>query len=132
MALDRQIARLAKILVDSEGVSFDEAQSRLRALTLEIVVGPDALSPAAHAAVLTAVSVGRRTFVGGVQVTGTLDQPLNSALIIRQLGRGCGRGRRVILRRSTIAQDNRWYNRSAARRRPFDCRLVRRLAGGNG
>ncbi len=80
MALDRQIARLAKILVDSEGVSFNVAQAKLRALTLEIFVGPDAVSSAAHAAVLTAVSVGRRTFVGGVRVTGALDQPLNSAL----------------------------------------------------
>ena len=80
MALDRQIARLAKLLVDSEGISFDEAQARLRALTLEVVIGPDAVSPAAHAAVLTAVSVGHRTFVGGVRVSGALDQPLNSAL----------------------------------------------------
>jgi len=47
---------------------------------LEIIVGKDAFSPAAHAAVLTAVSVGRRTFVGGVRVKGALDQPLNSAL----------------------------------------------------
>jgi hypothetical protein len=80
MALDRQIARLAKILVDNEGIPFDEAQSRLRALTLEIVVGSDATSPAAHAAVLTAVSVGSRTFVGGVCVTGATEQRLNSAL----------------------------------------------------
>ena len=80
MALDRQIARLAKILVDSEQVSFDEAQARLRSLTLEIVVAREATSPAAHAAILTAVSVGRRTFVGGVRVTGAVDGPLNSAL----------------------------------------------------
>jgi hypothetical protein len=80
MALNRQIARLSKILVDSEGISFDEAQARLEALTLEIIVGEDAVSPAAHAAVLTAVSVGRRTFVGGVRVKGVIDQPLNSAL----------------------------------------------------
>lgn len=80
MALDRQIARLVRILVDTKKMSFDEAQARLRALTLEIVVGPDAVSVAAHAAVLTAVSVGRRTFVGGVRVTGALDQRLNSSL----------------------------------------------------
>ena len=80
MALDRQIARLARILVDCEGITFDEAQERLRALTLEVVVGCDAVSPAAHAAVLTAVSVGCRTFVGGVRVTGAVDQRLNSAL----------------------------------------------------
>ena len=80
MALDRQIVRLAKILVDSQNISFDEAQDKLRALTLEIVVGAEATSPAAHAAVLTAVSVASRTFVGGVRVTGEIDGPLNSAI----------------------------------------------------
>lgn len=80
MALDRHIARLSKILVDDEGISFDGAQAHLRALTLEIIVGDDATSPAAHAAILTAVSVGSRTFVGGVRVTGNIGQPLNSAL----------------------------------------------------
>ena len=83
MALDRQIARLSKILVDSEGISFDEAQARLRALTLEIVVGQEATSPAAHAAILTAVSVARRTFIGGVRVKGAVDGPLNSVLPLR-------------------------------------------------
>ena len=60
MALEREIARLSKILVDSTGISFDEAQARLRALTLEIVIGSDAGSPAAHAAALTAVSTAER------------------------------------------------------------------------
>ncbi|WP_315731550.1 MULTISPECIES: hypothetical protein [unclassified Bradyrhizobium] len=80
MALKRQIARLAKILVDSEGISFDQAQAKLEGLTLEVVVGKDAVSPAAHAAALTAVSVGRRSFVGGVKIVGEIDQPLNSTL----------------------------------------------------
>ena len=80
MALDRQITRLAKILVDSEKISFDEAQAKLRASTLEIVVGSEAMSPAAHAAILTAVLVASRTFVGGVRVTGAIDGCLNSAL----------------------------------------------------
>ena len=83
MALDRQIARQSKILVDSEKISFDEAQARLRALTLEVVVGPEGTSPAAHAAILTAVSVASRTFVGGVRVTGAVDGCLNSALPLR-------------------------------------------------
>ncbi len=83
MALDLHIARLAKILVDSEKISFDEAQARLQALTLEVVIAPEAVSPAAHAAILTAVSVASRTFVGGVRVTGAIDQPLNSALPLR-------------------------------------------------
>jgi hypothetical protein len=80
VALDKQIARLSKILVDSEGITFDAAQARLRGLTLEIVVGDDAVTPAAHAAILTAVSVGSRTFVGGVRLTGAVEQQLNSAL----------------------------------------------------
>ncbi|MGC9954504.1 MAG: hypothetical protein ABSD21_09530 [Rhizomicrobium sp.] len=80
MVLERQISRLAKLLVDSEHITFDEAQEQLRALTLEIVVGPDATSRAAHAAVLTAVLVGSRTFIGGVRLAGTTDQPLNSNL----------------------------------------------------
>ncbi|MDE2813815.1 MAG: hypothetical protein OXM01_12355 [Gemmatimonadota bacterium] len=83
MALERQIARLARILVDSENISFDEAQARLRTLTLEVVVAPEAASPAAHAAILTAVSVASRTFVGGVRVTGSIDQSPNSALPLR-------------------------------------------------
>ncbi len=83
MTLDREIARLAKILVDGDRISFDEAQARLRALTLEIIVGPGATSPASHAAILTAVSVASRTFVGGVRVTGAVDKRLNSALPLR-------------------------------------------------
>ncbi len=83
MALTRQLARLAKILVDSEGIGFPEAEARLRALTLEIVVGEDAASVAAHAAVLTAASVGHRSFVGGVRVVGHGDRPLNSALPLK-------------------------------------------------
>lgn len=80
MAIELEIARLSKILVDAEGISFEEAERRLRDLTLEIVVGDGIGSPAAHAAVLTAVSVGRRTFLGGVRVSGDLDQPLISAM----------------------------------------------------
>lgn len=82
MALAKYIARLTKIIVDSEGITFPEAEARLRRLTLEVIVGSEATTPAAHAAVLTAVSVGARTFVGGVRVVGLVEQPLNSALPI--------------------------------------------------
>jgi hypothetical protein len=82
MALDYEIARLSKILVDTLGITFEEAQARLRALKLEIVVGSDATSTAAHAAVLTAVSVGRRSFVGGVRVVGAVGQRTNSLVPI--------------------------------------------------
>ena len=80
MALDYEIARLSRILVDTQGISFDEAQAKLRALKLEIAVGPDATSRVAHAAALTAVSVGRRSFVGGVRVVGAVGQRANSLL----------------------------------------------------
>lgn len=83
MALDKQIARLARILVDNENISFDEAQDRLRGLTIEIVVGPDSVTPAAHAAALTAISVARKTFVGGVRVAGAVEVPLKSAFPFR-------------------------------------------------
>ena len=85
MAIELEIARLSKILVDAEGIHFEEAQQRLRALTLEIVVGDGVVSSAAHAAVLTAVSLGRRTFLGGVRVLGDLDQNLNSVLPIEAM-----------------------------------------------
>jgi hypothetical protein len=80
MALTKQLARLAKLIVDREGIGFEAAEARLRALTLEIAVGPDATTPAAHAAVLTAVAVGHRSFVGGVRMVGAHTQTLNTAL----------------------------------------------------
>jgi hypothetical protein len=80
MALNRQISRIAKLLVDSEGISFADAESRLCAMTLEIKFGPHANSPAGHAAVLTALAVGRRTFVGGVRISGDLSHSLQSPL----------------------------------------------------
>ena len=83
MALEKEITRLSKILVERANISFDEAQCRLRALTLEIVVVERADNPAAHAAVLTAVSVGRRAFLGGVRVIGILEQPLRVTYPLR-------------------------------------------------
>jgi hypothetical protein len=80
MALDFEIARLSRILVDTLGISFEDAQAKLRALKLEVVVGSDATSTAAHAAILTATSVGRRSFIGGVRVVGEVDQLANSVL----------------------------------------------------
>ena len=79
MEINQKTSRLLKLFLD-EGLSFTEAQTRLSGLTLEIAVGPDAISPTAHAAILTAVSVGLRSFPGGVQITGATEQPLNSCL----------------------------------------------------
>lgn len=83
MTLTHQLSRIAKLLVDAEGIGFPEAESRLRAMTLDIVVGPDAANPAGHAAALTALAVSRRTFLGGVRVIGDLSQPLQSPLSAR-------------------------------------------------
>lgn len=83
MTLTRQLSRVAKLLVDADGISFPEAESRLRAMTLEIRVGTAAANPAGHAAVLTAYAVGRRTFLGGVRVTGDLEQPTQTPLSAR-------------------------------------------------
>ena len=80
MTLKRHLARLAKLLVDKQGISFGEAQTRLEALKLEIIIGDDAVTPAAQTAILTAVAVGSRSFVGGVGLRGALDLPLNTAL----------------------------------------------------
>lgn len=80
MALTRQLSRVAKLLVDAEGISFADAERRLRAMTLEIRFGPRANGPVGHAAMLTALAVARRTFVGGVRVVGDLTQPLQSPL----------------------------------------------------
>jgi hypothetical protein len=49
-------------------------------MTLEIAVAPSGNSPAGHAAALTALSVSRRSFLGGVRVCGDLAQPLRSPL----------------------------------------------------
>jgi hypothetical protein len=79
MALELALTRIAKSLVDSEGIPFDEAQARLHKLTLEIVVGNNATSLTAHSAILTAISVASRTFIGGVRVAGYTAQSLNAA-----------------------------------------------------
>lgn len=80
MALTRQISRIAKLLVDAEGISFTDAERRLRTMTLEIRVVGEHDTPAAHAAILTALAVGRRSFVGGVRIVGARQAPLRSPL----------------------------------------------------
>ncbi len=80
MALNAELSRGAKILVGA-GLDFEAAQAKLGALSLDVVVGGDvAEDPAAQAAVLTAVSVGLRSFVGGVRVVGACGVALRSPL----------------------------------------------------
>lgn len=65
-----KLDRTAKILIDS-GKAIDpvEAAAYLRALVLQVAVGPEVgYQPAAQAALATAVNVGGRAFRGGVHV----------------------------------------------------------------
>ena len=77
MIITPEISRVAKVIVDSGFGSFADAEARLRAATLTIHVDPAcAGEPAAQAAVLTAVATGVRCFLGGVWLTGAIDQSL--------------------------------------------------------
>jgi hypothetical protein len=82
MGMTPELSRLAKMLIDAEGLTMAEAEERLQALTLEIVVGHDTQTQAAHNAVLTALAVGQRTFAGGVSVLIAEDSALHSELPI--------------------------------------------------
>ena len=80
MAVNRQICRLSKIIAEREGITFVEAEARLMALTLDVFVGPNATTAAAHTAVLTTVNIASRSFLGGVSVSGNIEQPHRTAL----------------------------------------------------
>ena len=80
MDLTPELSRIAKMLIDAEGISGADAEARLRAMTLEVIVGENAHSIAGHNAILTAVAVGKKTFVGGVSVRIDDDVPLVSAM----------------------------------------------------
>ncbi len=73
-----QLHRHLKLALDTgEVASLEEAQHLFRSYRLGIVVGSSvAHSATLQAAVLTAVNAGRRSFLGGVCVEGTLDVPL--------------------------------------------------------
>ena len=73
-----QLHRLVKLALDTgEAASLQEAQRLFGSYRLGIMVGRNvAHSPTLQAAVLTAVNTGRRSFLGGVYVEGTLDVPL--------------------------------------------------------
>ena len=73
-----RLHRLVKLALDTgEATSLQEAERLFRGYRLGIVVGEDvARSSTLQAAVLTAVNAGRRSFLGGVYVRGSLDVPL--------------------------------------------------------
>ena len=73
-----QLHRHIKLALDTgEAASLEEAQRLFDSYRLGISVGSSvAHSATLQAAVLTAVNTGRRSFLGGVCVEGTLDVPL--------------------------------------------------------
>ena len=73
-----QLHRHLKLALDTgEVASLEEAKRLFHSYRLGIVVGSGvARSATLQAAVLTAVNTGRRSFLGGVCVDGTLDVPL--------------------------------------------------------
>jgi hypothetical protein len=73
-----KLNRTAKIAVDTGEVkSIEEAEKLFSTYHLAIEVGPDvAASPTLQTILLTSVNAARRCFLGGVQVSGTLDVAL--------------------------------------------------------
>ena len=69
--------RGAKLFMDrGDAVSYGNALDILRRFRLQIAVGPEiAASEAAQVALLTAVNIGHRAFLGGVRVTGCAEGP---------------------------------------------------------
>ena len=74
-----EMHRLAKRAMDNGTVaSRQEAEALLRGYRIALSIGPDEAIDRHHqAALLTAVELGRRVFLGGVTVEGDLDVPLN-------------------------------------------------------
>jgi hypothetical protein len=76
--LGDELNRSVKLAIDSgEAASLEEAKRIFEGYRLHIGVGADAAtSPTIQAALLTAVNVGRRCFLGGVEVVGCPDAKL--------------------------------------------------------
>ena len=76
--------RLVKYALDSGTVaSLKEAEVLFKGYRLALSIGPaDAACPYNQAALLTAVALGRRVFLGGVTVEGEIDTPLIAPLKI--------------------------------------------------
>jgi hypothetical protein len=70
--------RSAKLFIDSGlAATVEEAMERLKGFRMHISIGDAAAGGATHqAALLTALNCARRTFLGGVTVSGSLDVPL--------------------------------------------------------
>lgn len=75
--------RLIKQALDSgEAESLEAAERLFRGFRLSIrIESTESLAPAHQAALLTALALARRVFLGGVYVTGALDVPLTVPLV---------------------------------------------------
>lgn len=73
-----EMHRLAKRAMDNgTAASRQEAEAVLRGYRIALSIGPDEATDRHHqAALLTAIELGRRVFLGGVTVEGCLDVPL--------------------------------------------------------
>ena len=70
--------RSAKLFIDNGAAStVEEAVERLQGFRMHLVIGEVAARDPTHqAALLTALNCGRRTFLGGITVSGDLNAPL--------------------------------------------------------
>lgn len=77
-----EMHRLAKRAMDNgTAASRQEAEALLRGYRIALSIGPEEATDRHHqAALLTAVELGRRVFLGGVTVEGCLDVPLAAPL----------------------------------------------------
>ena len=85
-ALSEQMHRLVKQAADSGAArSFAEAEALFREYRLALSISATEVEHPQHqAALLTAVALGRRVFLGGVTVSGPLDVSLNVPLVLDQ------------------------------------------------
>jgi hypothetical protein len=80
--IDSETSRIRAALVNTGRHTFSEAEGKLAASRLSLVIGDDAVcTPAGQAAFLTAAATGARCF-GSVSVHGSMHQPLLLALPI--------------------------------------------------
>lgn len=91
-----QLHRLAKLTLDTgEATTIEEAMRMLEGYSLHVDVDPWTMESAAgQAALATAVNAARRSFLGGVTVSGvpdvTLCVPVNGETRLRELVEGLG------------------------------------------
>lgn len=79
-----QLHRLVKYALDrGTAASLEEAEALFKGYRLTLSIGPvEATCPLHQAALLTAVALGRRVFLGGVTVEGAIDTPLAVPLLL--------------------------------------------------